>query len=188
MRRRTFGAKARPNSENRQQPLQSGKRTELIDVQMQCGPMPRSACPPAWHIACIDITDATAAVSDHGYRHVERAAVSRNADVSSAFLLRPASRNAAIETIRKEVEAARLQNLQARLLIPQTRGRDGAALEYELEVESLDALDRFREKAIDGDRQETHEWMRSLSDLLTEPPAVTIYRIDVEPPAAANEE
>jgi hypothetical protein len=63
--------------------------------------------------------------------------------VRFCYDLKPASRNAAIETIRKEVEAAKLQGLQARLLIPQTRGREGAALEYELEVETLDTLDRY---------------------------------------------
>ena len=90
----------------------------------------------------------------------------------------PSDRDAVMELIRQEVEGAEAKNHQARLLVPLTRGAGGAALEYELEISSLDALESFREQAIDSDEGATREWMRRFSDLLVAPPEVTVYRID----------
>lgn len=91
---------------------------------------------------------------------------------------KPSDRNAVLAAIRKEVEAALTRKLRARLLVPQTRGREAPALEYELELPTLDLLDEFRERAIESNEGATHDWMRDLSELLTAPPTITIYRID----------
>ena len=98
--------------------------------------------------------------------------------VRFCYDVKPADRNRVIELIRAEVEAARARNLTARMLVPLTRGAGDAALEYHVELPRLDALEDFRERAIDASRERTHEWMRSLSDLLIVPPTVMIYRID----------
>ena len=52
----------------------------------------------------------------------------------------PVNRQQAIELIQREVEAARGKGLNARLLVPLTRGRDVAALQFEIEVKQPDAL------------------------------------------------
>ena len=44
-----------------------------------------------------------------------------------------------------EVQAARSVGLDARLLIPLTRGEGGAALQFEVELTSFDQLDQFRQ-------------------------------------------
>jgi hypothetical protein len=46
----------------------------------------------------------------------------------------------AIEFIHREVEVARRDGLQARLLVPLTRGHGGAALQFEVELSNLDQL------------------------------------------------
>ena len=51
-----------------------------------------------------------------------------------SYFLMPANRNKAIEMIRQEVEAAKTRGIESRLLIPLSRDRGGAALEYEIEV------------------------------------------------------
>ena len=55
----------------------------------------------------------------------------------------PVNRQRAIEFIRKEVEAARSSGLNARLMVPFTRGLTGAALQFELELNNLDQLDQL---------------------------------------------
>ena len=50
----------------------------------------------------------------------------------------------AIDLIRREVEAARRDGRNARLLVPLTRGQGGAALQFEVELGSLDQLERVR--------------------------------------------
>jgi len=52
----------------------------------------------------------------------------------------PANRQKAVEFIRREVAAAREKGLTAKLLIPVTCGQGGAALQFELELTSLDQL------------------------------------------------
>lgn len=66
------------------------------------------------------------------------------------------------------MEAAQARGLTARLLVPLTRGQGGASLYYEVELQSLDALDDFRS---------TGDWMHELSSLLTAPPLVEILRV-----------
>ena len=82
----------------------------------------------------------------------------------------PVNRQRAVDFIKREVEAARTRNLNARLLIPLTRGHGGAALQFEIEMKDLDQLDQFREDA--------GQWMHAFSEILTAPPEVTILRVD----------
>jgi hypothetical protein len=69
----------------------------------------------------------------------------------------PINRQRALDFIRREVKAARKSGLNARLLVPLTRGHgDGAALQFEVELTELDQLDQFRNRGIGsskGDRQ-----------------------------------
>jgi hypothetical protein len=52
----------------------------------------------------------------------------------------PVNRQRAIEFIHREVEAARAKRLNARMLVPLTRGHgEGAALQFEVELTSLDS-------------------------------------------------
>jgi hypothetical protein len=46
----------------------------------------------------------------------------------------PANRQRAVDLIRREVEAARREGRNARLLVPLTRGQGGAALQFEVEL------------------------------------------------------
>lgn len=48
-----------------------------------------------------------------------------------AYDLLPANREKAVALIRREVDAAKPRGLRARLLIPLTRGRGDAALQYD---------------------------------------------------------
>jgi hypothetical protein len=96
-----------------------------------------------------------------------------------SYDVRPLDRQRALDFIRREVEAARGKRLQARLLVPLTRGHgDGAAaLQFEVELQSLDQLDQFRSRGV-GSSKETGNWMHAFSEVLTQPPAVEILRID----------
>jgi hypothetical protein len=90
----------------------------------------------------------------------------------------PVNRQRALEFIRREVEAARGNGLNARLLVPLTRGHgDGAALQFEVELQQLDQLDQFRNRGI-GSSQETGNWMHAFSEVLTAPPGVEILHVD----------
>ena len=89
----------------------------------------------------------------------------------------PANRRQAVDCIRREVQAAQERKLNARLLIPLTRGQHGAALQFEVELESLDQLDEFRQSGIDSN-QETRRWMQEFSQILLCPPEVAILRLD----------
>ncbi len=53
----------------------------------------------------------------------------------------PINRRRAIDFINREVEAARRNQLNARLLVPLTRGQGGTALQFEVELTSLDQFD-----------------------------------------------
>ena len=88
----------------------------------------------------------------------------------------PVNRQAAIDFIQREVEAARGGGLNARLLVPMTRGLGGAALQFEVEMTSLDQLDQFRTRGVGSD-QETGDWMHAFSEILLSPPAVEILRV-----------
>jgi hypothetical protein len=88
----------------------------------------------------------------------------------------PANRNRAMELIRREVEAARSKGLNARLLVPLTRGEGGAALQFEVELKQLEELDQFRHRGV-GSTEETGNWMHSFSEILLAPPQVEILRV-----------
>jgi hypothetical protein len=90
----------------------------------------------------------------------------------------PVNRQRAIDFIRREVEAARANRLNARMLVPLTRGHgEGAALQFEVELTNLDQFDQFRNRGV-GSNQETGDWMHAFSEILTSPPCVEILRIE----------
>jgi hypothetical protein len=89
----------------------------------------------------------------------------------------PINRQHAIDFIGREVEAARSNGLNARLLVPLTRGHGGAALQFEVELTSLDQLDHFRSRGVGSD-QETGNWMHAFSEILLSPPGVEILRVN----------
>ena len=88
----------------------------------------------------------------------------------------PVDRERAIAFIRREIEAARRGGLQARLLVPLTRGPGGAALQFEVELNSLEQLEGVRHRG--GPDQDTGDWMRAFSEVLQSPPEVEILRVD----------
>lgn len=81
------------------------------------------------------------------------------------------------EFIRREVTAAREKGLTAKLLIPIARGQSGPALQFELELTSLDELDQFRQRGVSSD-EETRNWIHAFSEILLAPPVVEILRLD----------
>ncbi len=93
-----------------------------------------------------------------------------------SYAIRPVDRDRALTLLGQEVEAARSQGLEARLLVPLTRASGGAALQYEVTVPNLDAFEAFREQGVGGEAG-TRSWARELSELLLEPPAVELLRI-----------
>jgi hypothetical protein len=93
-----------------------------------------------------------------------------------SYSVLPINRERAIQFIDREVQAAKRNRLQARLLIPLTRGHGGAALQFEVELASLDQFDQFRERGIDSE-SETGQWMHDFSEILVSPPEVELLRI-----------
>lgn len=90
----------------------------------------------------------------------------------------PINRQRAVDFIRREVEAARANGLNARLLVPLTRGQaQSAALQFEVELKGLDQLDQFRNRGV-GSSEETGNWMHAFSEVLTQPPCVEILRYE----------
>jgi hypothetical protein len=89
----------------------------------------------------------------------------------------PANRNKALDFIRREVEAAARRKLRARLLVPMTRGSNGAALQFEVEFSDLNQFDQFRERGMDSS-EKTGKWMHAFSALLTCPPHVELLKIE----------
>jgi hypothetical protein len=87
----------------------------------------------------------------------------------------PINRNRALELIRREVDVARGDGFEARLLVPLTRGQGGGALQFEIELTELDQLDTFRSDT------KSATWMHSFSEILLSPPQVEILRVDQEP-------
>ena len=89
----------------------------------------------------------------------------------------PVNRDRAIEFIRREVEAAKGKGLNARLLVPLTRGPSGTpALQFEIELTSLDQLEQFRHRGV-GSPEEAGDWMHAFSEILLSPPGVEILRV-----------
>lgn len=93
-----------------------------------------------------------------------------------SYAIKPIDRDRALDLLSQEVKAASAQDMEARLLIPLTRAAGGASLQYEVVLESLDAFETFREQGVGGE-QGTRAWMRELSGLLLEPPAVELLRV-----------
>lgn len=92
----------------------------------------------------------------------------------SSHAIKPICRGRALALLEREV-AAQEQGMAARLLVPLTRGAGGPALQYEVALSSIDALDSFREQGVGGEAG-TRAWMRELSELVLEPPAVEVLR------------
>lgn len=93
-----------------------------------------------------------------------------------SYSVLPINRDRAIAMIEREVKAARDNKLNARLLVPLTRGRDGASLQFEVEVPSLDRFEDFRDHGLGSD-DATGKWMHEFSEVLTCPPEVELLRI-----------
>ena len=91
-----------------------------------------------------------------------------------SYDIKPVDRDRAIELIRREVEAAGGNGLKARLLVPLTRALGGPALQFEVELTSLDQLDRFRHKSTSEDKG---DWMHEFSQILISPPGVEVLRV-----------
>jgi len=92
----------------------------------------------------------------------------------------PADRQQAFDFLRQELSAAQATGLTGRILVPLTRGHGGGpALQFEVELTSLDQLDQFRNRSV-GTAQDTHNWMRDFSQILTAPPCVEILRAEAK--------
>jgi hypothetical protein len=94
-----------------------------------------------------------------------------------SYQILPVNRHRALELIDREVKAARSKGLNARLLVPLTRGHGSAALQFEVEVKKLEELDQFRQRGV-GSKDETGNWMHSFSEILLSPPEVEILRVE----------
>jgi hypothetical protein len=94
-----------------------------------------------------------------------------------SYSVLPSNRQRAIDFIHREIEAAARKQMKARLLVPLTRGHGGAALQFEVELGSLDQFEQFRERGIESD-QETGKWMHAFSEILTCPPEVELLRVE----------
>ena len=55
-------------------------------------------------------------------------------------------------------------------------------MQFEVELTNLDQLDQFRTRGV-GTSEDTHNWMREFSKILTAPPCVEIQRTE-EPKTA----
>ena len=93
------------------------------------------------------------------------------------------NRQSALNSIRQEAEAARAKGLTARILVPLTRAHGGAALQFEIELKSLDQLEQFRHEGV-GSREKTNKWMQGFSEILLAPPTVEILRLEEDARAA----
>ena len=94
-----------------------------------------------------------------------------------SYSVAPVHRQRAIEMIQREVDAAQGKQLDARLLVPLTRGQGGAALQFEVALDSLDQFEDFRERGL-GSSRETGDWMHAFSEILTCPPEVELLRVE----------
>jgi hypothetical protein len=90
-----------------------------------------------------------------------------------------AYRGREIELVLSEVEDARREGRDALLMVPLTRGQGGAALQFEVELGSLDQLERVRNG--DGSGEDIGGLMRAFSEILVSPPGVELLRVDEAP-------
>jgi hypothetical protein len=95
-----------------------------------------------------------------------------------SYDVKPVDRQRAIEFIRRQLDAAHGKSLHARMLVPLTRGQDGAALQFEVELTSLDQLDQFRNRGVGSNEQDTGSWMHAFSEVLAAPPAIEVLRVE----------
>ena len=93
-----------------------------------------------------------------------------------SYAVLPLNRQRAIDFIHREVEAAQRKQLTARLLVPLTRGHGGAALQFEVELGSLDQFDRIRERGLESEQD--GNWMHAFSEILLSPPEVQLLRVE----------
>ena len=93
-----------------------------------------------------------------------------------SYSVLPINRDRAIEMIEREVKAAKDNKLNARMLVPLTRGHGAASLQFEIELPSLDQFEQFRERGLGSD-DATGNWMHKFSEVLTSPPEVELLRI-----------
>lgn len=98
----------------------------------------------------------------------------------------PSHRDSAIELISQEIAAAKTQGLDARLLVPLTRGPGGAALQFEVELSSLDQLDSLRQRGF-GSEDATATWADRMASILECPPHVEILRVDPSPHSSSQQ-
>ena len=94
-----------------------------------------------------------------------------------SYYVAPVNRQRAIEFIQREVDAAVRRNMKARLLVPLTRGQGGAALQFEVELASLDQFEEFRERGLETPK-DTGDWMHKFSEILLCPPHVELLRVE----------
>jgi hypothetical protein len=92
----------------------------------------------------------------------------------------PIDRRRAVDLVRQEVKAARSQGRRSQLLIPLTRGQGDPALQFEIELTSLDQLEQFRHRGVGSDT-DMASWMHQFSEILTAPPLVEILKVDESP-------
>jgi hypothetical protein len=95
-----------------------------------------------------------------------------------SYHILPVNRHKALELIGRELTAARGKGLNARLLVPLTRGHGGPALQFEVELRKLDELDQLRRGV--GSKGDTSKWMQSFNEILVSPPEVEILRVEAD--------
>jgi hypothetical protein len=100
-----------------------------------------------------------------------------------SYAVAPVDRQRAMNLIHREVHAASSNQLRARLLVPLTRGPGGPALQFEVELPTLDSFEQFRERGM-GSNQQTGDWMHAFSEILLCPPEVELLRVEDAPPAS----
>jgi hypothetical protein len=93
-----------------------------------------------------------------------------------SYDIAPSDRDSAVDLIGEEIAAAQAQGLSARLLVPVTRGPGGPALQFEVELASLDQLDTLRHRGF-GSEKATAEWADRIASVLKAPPQVEILKI-----------
>lgn len=103
-----------------------------------------------------------------------------------SYNITPVDRDRALSLLRQEVNAAREQGMDARLLVPLTRPPGGPALQYEVVLPDLDRFETFRDQGMGGE-DETRAWLRELSEILLEPPTVELLRVTESAASSGSE-